>query len=626
MTRLRGTLTALALVATLSSALPGGAQDAPVRPGPRRLLVSFAAGADRAAAHRAAGGAPVRTLDVPGGWDLVAVPASAGLDAVLRAYRRLPGVRAAEPDAVARAAAGHDDPCVWTPCGGVSQWNLSMIEAPLAWEPFPALSANERQSADPVLVAVLDSRIDATHPDFRNAGGAGSDATFGGQIDWSGQRSWVDPSKRAGSLAWHGTFVAGILAAAAGNGTDIAGVAYPALVLPYEVLDGNGRATASGLAEAITAAHRAGARVINLSLGLDEPSQAVRDALIAATSGPAPALVVAAAGNHTRDIPFYPASYPEAMSVSGVDASGVPASCSNYNDNVSVAAPARNVLSLAPMPGRLRTIDCGTSAAAPHVSGVAALLLAQDRSRTPAQVRAIIESSAIDDTQRPGWDRYLGHGIVNADRALRASAPTTVDDVRASVPARGATTTTITALAHSPRGVTAAEVYLGGPGHPSGRYVLRPADGQWGGATETLTGELPVTPESPAVQALFVRAFDGDWGRMGYGRLLIDRAPPAITGVRADTVIRVQGGNPAIIFTLGDDTAQRFTSTVTVMGPDGVTIVWESGPRLSGPGPRAVYWDPPVFPGGVPGPHRVEIWVWDEAGNPASALTTASVI
>ncbi|HVL89777.1 MAG TPA: S8 family serine peptidase, partial [Actinomycetota bacterium] len=588
MTGIRGPLgAALALVAALSAAVPGGAFGSVPRPGDHRLLVSFEPGADRGAAHRMAGAARLRTLDAPGGWDLVSLPASAEAAAALAVYRRLPGVRAAEPDVPARAASAPDDPCIWTPCAGATQWNMAMIEAPLAWDLFPPATAQERLGADPVLVAVLDSRIDATHPDFSNTGGFSSDATAGGQIDWSSQRSWVAAANRTGPLAWHGTFVAGILAAAGGNAADIAGVAYPALLLPYEVLDGNGRASASAVAEAITAAHRAGARVINLSLGLEAPSHAVRDALIAATSGPAPSLVVAAAGNNTRDEPFYPASYPEAMSVAGVDATGAPASCSNYNDNVSVAAPARAVLSLSPMPGRLRTIDCGTSAAAPHVSGIAALLLARDPSLTPDQVRRIIESTATDDAARPGRDHHLGHGIVNADGALRAAATARVSDVAAAVPPRGASTTRVTAIARSPKGVTGAEIYVDAPGNPAARFLLRPADGAWGGTTEDLVGEVPVPEHGSSVRTLFVRATDGAWGPAARGRLAIDREPPRITNVRADTVVRAQGKRPAVTFTLSDDTSTRLAYTVGVTGPDGVSTVWQSSRRESGAGPAS---------------------------------------
>ena len=631
MTRFRGAIgAALALVAALSLAVPGGAVPEGAVPGGStpggRVLVSFHRGADPAAAHRAVGAVRLRTLEAPGSWDLVALPESIPAADAIAAYRRFPGVRSAEPDAAARAAAEPGDPCLWTPCGGTAQWNASMIEAPLAWQAFPTMTAQERLSSDPVLVAVLDSRIDATHPDFANAGGSSSDATFGGQIDWSAQRSWVEPSKRAGTLAWHGTFVAGILAAAAGNDADIAGIAYPSLILPYEVLDGSGSTTASTVAEAITAAHRAGARIINVSLGLSEPSQAVRDALIAATSEPGAALVVAAAGNNTDDEPFYPASYPEAMSVTGVDAAGGRASCSNYNDNVSVAAPARNVLSLAPMPTRLRTIDCGTSAAAPHVAGVAALLVAQDRSRTAAQVRSLIERTATDDAQHPGWDPRFGHGIVNADRAIRDGATATTESVDAAIPPRDATTTTITAVARSPKGVSAAEVYVDAPGNPSARFALRPADGAWGDQTEDLVGEIPVASDSPPVRTLYVRAWDGAWGGAARGAAVTDREPPRITNVRADTVVRVQAKRASITFTLSDDTSDWFAYSVDVTGADGVTVVWASGPRQSGPGAQSVYWDPPPLPSGPPGPHRIEIWAWDRSGNPAIATAQTIVV
>lgn len=612
---------ALALVAALSVAVPASARDAAPR-ATTRLLVKFASGADRTVLHRLGGGVKVRTIDGLRSWELVAAPANA-----LAAYRGLPGVVDAQPNVAGRvAAAAPDDPCIWTACGAVSQWNLASVNAPLGWEMFPPMTAQQRTTSDPVVVAVLDSRIDSTHPDFANAGGRSSDATDGGQIDWSRQQSWVPASKRAGSLAWHGTFVAGLLAASAGNGIDLAGVAYPALIIPYEVVDGEGVADAAAVAEAIVAANRAGAHIINMSLGFTADSPLVREAMIAATTGPGASLIVAAAGNNTRDTPFYPASYPEALSVAGIDATGAPAVCSNYNDNVSVAAPARTVLSLSPMPQRLRVIDCGTSAAAPHVAGLAALLLAQDRTRTPADLRAIIERTADDDALRPGRDRYLGFGRINVDRALRETATAVVDSVEAPTPRRNQTTVVVSAVARSATGITAADLYVDAPGNPSARITMQPADGTWGGTVEQVTATIAIDPSAGnATRALHVRAFDGAWGTTGRGLLRLDREPPRITNVRADTVVRAEGKRPSVTFTLWDDTATAIAYAVAISGPDGSTV-WSSGQHLAPQGARSVYWTPPSLPLGMPGPHRIEIWAWDEAGNPAAAAAQTVVI
>jgi hypothetical protein len=135
-------------------------------------------------------------------------------------------------------------------------------------------------------------------------------------------------------------------------------------------------------------------------------------------------LLVAAAGNSASNAPFYPAAYDHVMGVSATDASDGRWSGSNYGDYVSVSAPGASIYSTNWAGGssgyRYRS---GTSQAAPHVSGVAALLLAQDGSRSNSQVWSIIESTA-DDLGPGGWDPYFGYGRVNAYKALSNGQPT----------------------------------------------------------------------------------------------------------------------------------------------------------------------------------------------------------
>ncbi len=626
---------AIALVAALGSAIPGAATIArsPMSKGashpashpalPDRLLVKFRPGAPRAQIHRQAGTKALRTLNGLTAWDLVALPAGLTPPAAASAYRRLPGVAHAEPVYVAGAQAQPDDPCIARACPDLNQWNLYTTRVPLAWDAFPGRThtAAERLTGDPVMVAVLDTQIDATHPDWINSGGAMSDASEGGQLDLSSARSWVTTQASTGAAAYHGTYVAGILAAAAGNGRDIAGVGYNSMVVPLTVLDGSGKTDAASLAEAITYARQIGARVMNLSLGMEADSQAVHDAIVAATAEPGGALIVAAAGNNTKDRPFYPGSYPEVMSVAGIDSTERPASCSNYNANVSVAAPARHVLSLAPMPQRLRVVDCGTSAAAPHVCGVAALLFGQDPSRTAAQVRQIIEGSATDDSITPGRDDRFGFGILNADRALHTGIGPGIEQLATTLATRGDSSSTITATARSENPITAAEAYLDRPGSDAARVEMQPADGAWGGTTERLVATIAVPAAEPdAAHAVYVRAKDTAWGAAERGKLSVDRSAPEIVNVRAGNAIRTR--QSTVSFGIRDAHSSRFTYSISIMGPDG-SVVWQTPSVPCPAGPQAGYWTPAATV--IPGPHRVEIWVWDEAGNPAATSTTILV-
>ncbi|MGH2829856.1 MAG: S8 family serine peptidase, partial [Actinomycetota bacterium] len=315
------------------------------------------------------------------------------IQGVLASYRNDPSVAIAEPNYSARIAAAPNDPCFGGSCAGVTgQWALGMTNTPAGWPRVTGSTptASQKRTLSRVMVAVLDTKVDAAHADFANAGGASSDAAAGGQLDLSGARDWIPPAQQGGAARYHGTYVAGLVAAATNNATGIASIGARATILPLTVVDGTGRADAASLADAIGYAHARGARVINLSLGLTADSQAVRDAIRAATQGTAPALVIAASGNNTGSTPFYPGSYPEVLSVAGTNASDGAASCSNYNANVSLSAPAERVVSL-DAGGGLVAPPCGTSAAAPQVSGLAALLFAQDPARSPAEVRRLLE-------------------------------------------------------------------------------------------------------------------------------------------------------------------------------------------------------------------------------------------
>jgi len=211
----------------------------------------------------------------------------------------------------------------------------------------------------------------------------------------------------------HGTHVAGIAAAAINNGQGIAGIAGQSLILPVKVLNENNQGTWADVAEGIIYAVDQGARVINLSLGSTADSSTVHDAVLYAWSHNV--VIVAAAGNDGTTTPYYPAAYAEVIGVSATTPDDVRAGFSSYGTHISVAAPGATIYSTTP--GNSYSFKSGTSMAAPHVSGLAALLLAQDGSRTNAEVRQIIEQSA-DDLGAPGWDEEYGYGRVNAYKAV----------------------------------------------------------------------------------------------------------------------------------------------------------------------------------------------------------------
>jgi subtilisin family serine protease len=211
----------------------------------------------------------------------------------------------------------------------------------------------------------------------------------------------------------HGTHVAGIAAASADDGVGVAGVAPNARIMAIRVMDNNGFGYTSDVARGITWAVDHGAEIVNLSLG-GPSTPSMRIAVDYALSNGV--VVVAAAGNDgatdrdgdgvaDNDV-SYPAAYDGAIAVASYDRNGVVSSFSTRGDYVDVAAPGSWILSTLNTGswGRMS----GTSMATPHVAGIAALLIAQQPSRTPAQVRERLESTAFD----PGGDgRDPAYGV-----------------------------------------------------------------------------------------------------------------------------------------------------------------------------------------------------------------------
>jgi len=235
---------------------------------------------------------------------VVNVPAQA-LEQVLAALQHNPAFEFVEPNYLAEMAGQPDDP------GFSQQTNLWLIQAPDAWAALPSMKE--------ALVAVVDTGVDTTHPDlseslWENPGETGLDANGhdkrsngidddgnGYVDDWQGWNMVVGNNNPADDQG-HGTHLAGIIAAQAGNGQGIAGVAPNARILPVKVLDQTGFGTYAQVAEGIIYATNMGARVIELGFGGTGSSQLLQDAIdYAASHG---VLVVAAAGNSGDSTPY----------------------------------------------------------------------------------------------------------------------------------------------------------------------------------------------------------------------------------------------------------------------------------------------------------------------------------
>jgi len=238
----------------------------------------------------------------------------------------------------------------------------------------------------------------------------------------------------------HGTHIAGTIAQSTNNNLGVAGIAYKSCLMAVRVLDANGSGTYANVAAGIRWAADKGAKVINLSLGGSADSQTLKDAVAYAyQKGVA---VVAACGNDNNPNCLYPAAYDNyVIAIGATQYDETKAPYSNYGPSLDLVAPGGNTSvdqnndgygdgvlqqTFTISNGRINWgfyFFQGTSMAAPHVSGVAALLISAGKANTPDQIRTILQQTA-EDKGVPGRDDVYGWGLVDAAAALRGSVPT----------------------------------------------------------------------------------------------------------------------------------------------------------------------------------------------------------
>jgi subtilisin family serine protease len=375
----------------------------------------------------------------------------------------------------------------------VQYWHYNLLDLPRAW--------GITTGSPSVIVAVVDMGIRFDHPDiaanltndgydFVSQVGYGSTQNLcaGGTfdtIDGDGDGPDPDPTDPddlffdsdndcwvSTTLGDHGLWTAGIVGSVGNDGVGGTGTAWSVKIRPVRVLGMTGDGTAFDVAQGVlysaglpaSGANKAlvqapsKAPIISISLGSSGQDSTERAAVAAAVA--AGSLIVASAGNGTSDFRSFPAGYPSVMAVVAVGQDGELASYSNAGSWISVAAPG----------GEFRLDDnggggvigpgwdfinkratylsgYGTSASAPHVAGVAALLLAQTPGLTATDLRTRIEQFAA---RPPGTTRNdtFGWGIVNAYNSLtQRNGPARQAIVRLIDPVSGAVVKTVTASA-----------------------------------------------------------------------------------------------------------------------------------------------------------------------------------
>ena len=353
---------------------------------PNLLIVEFTAKASAAGRQDAlarAGVTLVRRVAAIGLLVVRVVPARRA--AALAQLEASPAVARAGLDPLVGALDTIPNDSSWS-----AQWGLRQVRLPAAWDSTHGSSS--------VVIAVLDTGVDATHPDLAGATLPGYDLTNGDS----------DPADDEG----HGTGVAGVIAARTNNQQGVAGVCWGCSILPIKVLGSDGRGDLATVAAGIVRAVDAGAQVINLSLGGPASLPALENAVAYATRNGV--VVVAAAGNNGTSAPFYPAATPGVISVAATDQSDDLYPWSNHGSWVTLAAPGCDTTALR---GGGYGIYCGTSFATPLVSGLIGLA----RSLRPGATRDELVTALEQSTT--AVDADLGRGRIDAAAALAALPP-----------------------------------------------------------------------------------------------------------------------------------------------------------------------------------------------------------
>jgi len=329
------------------------------------------------------------------------------------------------------------------------QWHYEQINLPQAWNVTTGAPA-----AGDVVVAVVDSGVYLAHEDLSNKLVTGYDfiSSTSNSLDGDG----IDPnpddpgdSTILGESSWHGTHVAGTIAAQSNNDIGVAGVSWDAKIMPLRVCGPEGCSTfdiyqavsyAAGLPNNSNTVPTQTADIINLSLGgfgsSDFEAQFYQDLFDAGV------IVVAAAGNETSSDLAFPASYPGVISVSALDAGAQLAPYSNFGTQIDIAAPGGNAsvdltgdgfsdgvasTVVDDSEGKDNRASSyayyqGTSMASPHVAGVLALMKAVYPDLTAAEVDILLRDGALtNDIGDNGRDNLYGWGMIDAFKAVQAA-------------------------------------------------------------------------------------------------------------------------------------------------------------------------------------------------------------
>jgi len=433
-------LLASLIAVLLVSGMAGGQEGVEYAAG--EIIVTFKPGVGQAMIERLNGihGTAQLYKSPFAGFRRLRIPPGRTVEEMVAVFSKNPNVEYAEPNYIRHA--------FWAPNDEyyVLQWHLDNpvyggINMEAAWD--TATGAG-------VIVAVVDTGVAYEDwEEFVDNPGRGRDRSITYQLApdladtiFVEGYDFINNDSHANDDNAHGTHVTGTIAQSTNNGLGVAGVAFDCSIMPVKVLDRNGSGWDSDIADGIYWAADNGANVINLSLGGPEYSETLEDA-VAYAHGEG-VTVIAASGNDGAAQVGYPAAYDQyVIAVGATRYDETLAYYSNYGESLDLVAPGGQiyiegtydildqdgdgqpdgVLQNTFNPNTKDPTDFnywyfeGTSMAAPHVSGVAALVISHGVATTPDEVRECLEFTA-EDKGDSGWDPVYGHGLVDADAAL----------------------------------------------------------------------------------------------------------------------------------------------------------------------------------------------------------------
>jgi thermitase len=521
---------------------------------------------------RRVGGSSLYIVDVPRGAER----------AIAQQLARHPHFKFAELDlAVAPGLAAND------PYTG-SQWHLSRINASSAWD---------ATQGSGVTIAILDSGVDAAHPDLAVRLVPG----------WN----FYDNNSNTADVFGHGTKVAGAAAAITDNGVGVASVAGQARILPIRITDTAGYAYWSTVAQGITYAADRGARVANVSFAASGSSAVQSAAQYMKGKG---GLVFVSAGNQGTGLTTAPTG--SLITVSATDSTDVRTSWSNYGDVVTLAAPGASIYST--VAGGSYSAVSGTSFSAPIAAGVAALVMAAKPALTATEVEQVLTSTAVD-LGSAGRDPYYGHGRIDAGAAVRAvtgsssvappPADTQAPSVAIAAPLGGSTVSGIAAVdvqASDNVGVTKVELRVNGAlqaSDASAPFAFAWDSSRFANGTATLEVRAYDAAGNSVPASVSVNVANAT-------TTIADSTPPAVTIGNPKAGSKVKG-NPTISVAASDNAgAAGITQTLFI---DGAQVAQASGGSLS------YTWQARKAASGA---HQITAVARDAAGNSSSQSIT----